>query len=106
MVHDGRHKLIWYPCGNVLQLFDLERDPKEQEDLIDMPEYQDTRLKLQDFLKTQLNGQDLAWMVNGQLVGFEAKTVSFKADRNMSGQRGLHFPTPPLDPSGNQVGSP
>ena len=24
MVHDGRHKLIYYPAGNCSQLFDLE----------------------------------------------------------------------------------
>lgn len=106
MLHDGRHKLIWYPCGNVFQLFDLEQDPKEQVDLIDHPACQAKRRELQDLLMTQLNGQDLGWVANGQLVGFEAEPATFKADRGMSGQRGLHFPTPPLDASGKQVGSP
>ena len=27
MVRDGRFKLIWYPAGNRLQLFDLADDP-------------------------------------------------------------------------------
>ena len=29
MVRTGRHKLVWYPTGNHLQLFDLEEDPDE-----------------------------------------------------------------------------
>ena len=33
MVTDGRHKLIWYPDGNVVQLFDLDADPTERHDL-------------------------------------------------------------------------
>jgi arylsulfatase A-like enzyme len=31
MLHDGRHKLIYYPVGNRTQLFDLDDDPKEDE---------------------------------------------------------------------------
>ena len=27
MIHDGRHKLIWYPGGQIVQLFDLQTDP-------------------------------------------------------------------------------
>ena len=33
MVHDGRYKLIYYPVGNRVQLFDLELDPNETHDL-------------------------------------------------------------------------
>ena len=43
---------------------------------------------------------------DGQLIGFAPPQQTFKADRAMSGQRGLHFSTPPLDPQGKQVGSP
>ena len=37
MIHDGRHKLIWYPAGNSFQLFDLEADPQELHDLAGEP---------------------------------------------------------------------
>lgn len=106
MLHDGRHKLIWYPCGNAFQLFDLAHDPQEQVDLVDHPDHQDTLRRLQDVLAGELNGQDLQWVSDGKLLGFEAAPTVHKADRAMSGQRGLHFPTPPLDALGQQVGSP
>ena len=106
MVHDGQHKLIWYPAGNVVQLFDLERDPKELVDCAAQAEYQAIRQQLESILVSQLYGDDLNWVHQGQLHGFAAPTTPFKADRGMSGQRGLHFPTPPLDPLGQQVGSP
>ena len=106
MVHDGRYKLIWYPCGNAFQLFDLENDPHEQVDLHADLANSEKFHHLQDIMLTQLHGKDLNWVQNGKLVGFEATPLSGKADRGMSGQRGLHFPTPPLDPLGKQVGSP
>ncbi|MBI83582.1 MAG: hypothetical protein CMJ81_10325 [Planctomycetaceae bacterium] len=37
MFHDGRYKLIYYPVGNVRQLFDIAEDPREQRDLSSMP---------------------------------------------------------------------
>ena len=106
MVHDGRHKLIWYPAGNVFQLFDLDKDPREQVDCIDAAEYAGTQKILKEMMVSQLHGVDLAWQKDGQLIGFAPPQQTFKADRAMSGQRGLHFPTPPLDPLGKQVGSP
>ena len=106
MVHDGRHKLIWYPAGNVFQLFDLDKDPREQVDFIDVAEYAGTQKILKEMMVSQLHGVDLAWQKDGQLIGFAPPQQTFKADRAMSGQRGLHFPTPPLDPLGKQVGSP
>jgi arylsulfatase A-like enzyme len=106
MVHDGRHKLIWYPAGNVFQLFDLDKDPREQVDCIDAAEYAGTQKVLKEMMVSQLHGVDLAWQKDGQLIGFAPPQQTFKADRAMSGQRGLHFPTPPLDPLGKQVGSP
>ena len=35
MIHNGRHKLIGYPAGNRVQLFDLQADPREFVDLPD-----------------------------------------------------------------------
>jgi hypothetical protein len=106
MVHDGRHKLIWYPAGNIFQLFDLEKDPREQVDCIDVAEYVAIQKTLKEIMISQLHGVDLAWEKDGQLIGFAPLQQIFKPDRAMSGQRGLHFPAPPLDPLGTQVGSP
>ena len=41
MVHDGRHKLIWYPAGSRFQLFDLVVDPREMVDRSDDSSYGD-----------------------------------------------------------------
>ena len=54
----------------------------------------------------ELHGVDVDWVKNGKLHGFNPAKHEYKADRAMSGQRGLHFPSPPLDPAGKQVGSP
>ena len=33
MIRDNRYKLVYYPEGNVTQLFDLHDDPRETRDL-------------------------------------------------------------------------
>jgi len=87
-------------------LFDLDKDPREQVDCIDAADYAGIQKTLKEMMASQLHGVDLAWQKDGQLIGFAPQQKAFKADRAMSGQRGLHFPTPPLDPLGKQVGSP
>ena len=59
MIHDGRHKLIWYPAGSHFQLFDLAEDPKEMSDLADDPRHRDIMRGLQDRLRDELYGEDL-----------------------------------------------
>lgn len=106
MVHGGRFKLIYYPVGNHLQLFDLERDPNEVEDLAGTPRV----AQIQEELTTQLIGEfyggDLAWVKDGVLVGLPDHAYEPKPDRGLSGQRGIHWPPPPLDNSGKPVGAP
>ena len=50
MAHDGRHKLIWYPAGNVVQLFDLQADPRECRDLSEAAQYALIRQRLEQAL--------------------------------------------------------
>jgi arylsulfatase A-like enzyme len=92
MLHDGRHKLIWYPAGNRFQLFDLEEDPNELNDLSAEPSRQGLRRDLEAALAARLYGDDLAWVKDGRLVGMTAPPLQMKANRDLSGQRGLHFP--------------
>ena len=108
MIHDGRMKLIWYPAGNHLQLFDLERDPEELDDLARDPAHVESRDRLVEALVAELWGADIeqGWVEDGKLIGFDPGEVGVKPDRSLSGQRGLHFPQPPEADKGQMVGFP
>ena len=106
MVHDGRHKLIWYPAGNHLQLFDLEKDPSELLNLHGSEPYAEVESKLIDLLVGNAWGTDCQWIRDGKLVGFPFVPSPPAGDRHFGGQRGLHYPQPPLDDPARSVGSP
>lgn len=100
MVHDGRHKLIWYPAGNVFQLFDIVSDPTEGEDLSARPDKRDVLERLKARLQHELYGADTEFIRDGHLVGTPAVEIETKPNRGLSGQRGVHFPPiPPTDPT-------
>ena len=94
MATDGRYKLIYYPCGNVSQLFDIVNDPKEHHNLAGKAEYGDIQRKLTDYLAAHLHDGDLAWLKDGKLCGFEAGEFSRAPDYELYNQRGLHWPAP------------
>ncbi|HEX5078076.1 MAG TPA: sulfatase-like hydrolase/transferase [Geminicoccaceae bacterium] len=108
MLHDGRHKLIWYPAGNHLQLFDLEEDPGELRNRADDPDYAEVRKRMVAGLVEDLYGIDVeqGWAKDGKLVGFAAPPYEERPDRGLNGQRGLHFPQPPLVAQDVPVGFP
>ncbi len=92
MIRDQRHKLIYYPVGNVFQLFDLQDDPRELHDLSAEQKYQDVRKKLTTQLIDHLYGADLEWIQDGQLVGLPEMIWRGEIpERNLGGQRGLRF---------------
>jgi arylsulfatase A-like enzyme len=106
MVHDGRYKLIYYPVGNHLQLFDMRGGPGELRDLSGLPEVAAAQERLTQRLMAELYGGDTAWVQDGKLIGLPAKTYAPRPDRGLSGQRGIHWPPPPLELSGKPVGAP
>jgi arylsulfatase A-like enzyme len=106
MAHDGRHKLIWYPAGNHFQLFDLETDPTELSSVFEKAEYARVSDALQQVLLQNAWGQDLDWIRDGKLVGYDPGVIVRHGDRHYGGQRGLHYPQPPLDDPSQAVGSP
>lgn len=100
MLHDGRHKLIWYPAGSRFQLFDLESDPNETIDRIDDAAYADIVSHLKQLLRGELYGEDLEAVAGSDFVGLSLPMKAVPPNRGLSGQRGLHYPAPPLqDPS-------
>lgn len=96
MIHDGRHKLIWYPAGNHFQLFDLGKDPGETVNLLVDEGYAPVVQSLKTCLRDQLYGSDLAYVKDGELVGFVDILPPTRPNRGLSGQRGLQYPPIPV----------
>ncbi|HEY4203147.1 MAG TPA: sulfatase-like hydrolase/transferase [Devosiaceae bacterium] len=94
MVHDGRYKLIWYPAGNTVQVFDIETDPLEIDDLAASAGHADIRERLTARLIAELYGEDLDWVSDGKLTGFVPNHSLPTHDRDLYLQRGLQYPPP------------
>ena len=94
MIRDDRHKLIYYPSGNIVQLFDLEEDPRELHNMAENSAVRGVRGRLENELVKHLYGKDLEWIVDGMLVGMPAQEYVRKADYGLYNQRGLHWPAP------------
>ena len=69
MVVNGQYKLIYYPVGNRIQLFNLEADPNELCDVAAEAGYSNVRSRLAVLLLQNLYGGDLEWVKDGELVG-------------------------------------
>lgn len=95
MATDGRFKLIYYPYGNVKQLFDISADPGEHHDLSGMEEYAGIEGKLEKYLISNLHGKDdLEWVKDGKLAGYPADGRKLPFSYDLVNQRGLHWPLP------------
>lgn len=94
MAHDGRFKLIYYPVGNYIQLFDLKEDPKELKNIAFNKKYEIIQKKLEDFLIKNLYKGDLEWVKDSKLVGLQDKEFDSPADYPLYNQRGGHWPAP------------
>jgi len=97
MLRDARYKLIYYPEGNRLQLFDMLKDPRELRNLIDEEDCREHRERLEGILIRELLGceGDAKWIERGKLVGLPDRGFSASEPRRgLHGQRGDHFPPP------------
>ena len=95
MIFDRQYKLIYYPVGNVCQLFDVVDDPKEIKNLARDDQHADTLNRLTALLIGQLYGGDEAWVQGSELVGLPNQPFVERPNRSLSSQRGGHFPPPP-----------
>ena len=93
MAHDGRHKLVYYPTGNRVQLFDLADDPDEMHDVSEDASYAAVREALTQRLIRHMYGGDERWVRDGRLVGEpEPKGAGSPApDRGLRAQYGWRF---------------
>ncbi|NMA67592.1 MAG: sulfatase-like hydrolase/transferase [Clostridiaceae bacterium] len=99
MIRTKDLKLIYYAVGNIMQLFDLSKDPDELVDRANDPEYAEQKEKLTQLLIENLYGEDINFVRDGKLVGLPPKKYDFKASlqdgnklfqgRDMLLQRGL-----------------
>lgn len=94
MIRQDMYKLIYYPWGNVFQLFDLEKDRAESHDCSKEEAYQEVLERMKRLLVENLYGIDRAWVEDGRLKGWEAGVCETKADYGLYNQRGYHWPTP------------
>lgn len=94
MIRAEQYKLIYYPYGNKLQLFDLKNDPRELTDISNNPEFSVIKGDLTETLIARMYGDDLQWISEGKLVGVEASGGKRKPDYTLYNQRGLHWPAP------------
>ena len=103
MSRDERYKLIWYPCGNHAQLFDLVDDPFEMNDLAGNPDHAEVLAGLKDELLGEMYGSDEKWIKDGKLTGEPAKTFYPGPNRGLSLTRGNQWPVPPINTKGDMV---
>ena len=92
MITNGRYKLLWYPAGNVFQLFDLHADPHERNDVFYSPDMLPVIHSLRSQLLSELYGSDLQWIVDESFVGCDAPPLTRPVSRDLGGQRSVHFP--------------
>ncbi|MCB1022547.1 MAG: sulfatase-like hydrolase/transferase [Bryobacterales bacterium] len=95
MIRQGDFKLIYYPVGNTVQLFDVEADPREGRDLSGLAEHAGTLADMTAKLIAELYGGDEAWAQDGKLVGLPNRTFKPGPNRGLASQRGHHWPPPP-----------
>ncbi|RHQ18835.1 DUF4976 domain-containing protein [Lachnospiraceae bacterium AM48-27BH] len=79
MIRTKTRKLIYYPVGNIFQLFDLEKDPNELKDVSGDPAYADCLNDLKAKLIKELYGSDLSLIKDGKLEGLPQKKYDFSA---------------------------
>lgn len=92
MVRDARFKLVYYATGNARQLFDMQDDPQESRDLAPDPAHAAVLDRLTAQLIAELYGSDLDWIRDGRLVGLPDRPVEPRRNRDLSSQRGHHWP--------------
>lgn len=92
MVTDGRFKLIYYPVGNYVQLFDLKNDPNELNNLNSDNRHQSELNKLTQYLISNLYNGDESWALDGKLIGLSNKEYKRIPNYSLQSQRSGHWP--------------
>ncbi len=94
MIRTSDFKLIWYPCDNTFQLFDMKKDRNEVHDLSTLSEFKQTVENLKKILLDCCYGSDLDWIEDKEFVGFNFPGKAKAPDFGLYNQRGYHWPAP------------
>lgn len=94
MATDGCMKLIYYPCGNVFQLFNIKNDPEENHNLYGCDGYEKITERLKKYMMEHLHGDDFAWVCDGKFIGVKEPEYKMAPDYELYNQRGWHWPAP------------
>jgi len=106
MIRQGPWKLIYYPEGNIAQLFHVETDPDELNDLSGEARHRGILDSMRSQLRSQLYGADRAWVRGSSWRGLPSRPAAeviagLRArGRRLIEQRGSHWPPPPADSNG------
>ena len=103
MIRNDRYKMIWYPCGNHIQLFDLDDDPNEMRDLGGDPAHAEVIARLKRLLRSEMYGSDGKWLDGDEIVGEPGRTFHPGPNRGLSLTRGHQWPVPPINRKGDMV---
>ncbi|MHC4873272.1 MAG: sulfatase-like hydrolase/transferase [Planctomycetota bacterium] len=91
MIRDKDYKLIYYPTGNKVQLFNITEDPQERYDLSEKPNHKEKREELEKLLIENMYGSDMEWVKDGKLTGLPDIEYQTQINRGLTGQRGYRF---------------
>ena len=100
MIRNSQYKLIYYPAGNVRQLFDINNDPNEMKDLSQDNKHKEILNELTKELTSRLYGSDLEWIDEDNLQGIKINddltsdgfaNIPTGNKRGLGGQRGLRL---------------
>ena len=84
MIRMENYKLIYYPYGNKIQIFDILQDKNELHDLSDKDEFKNVKEEMLIRLCSSLYGKDREeWIKNGKLVGLETPDYKERGDYNI-----------------------
>ncbi|MGR3640909.1 sulfatase-like hydrolase/transferase [Alterinioella nitratireducens] len=92
MYRTARWKLIYYPTGNRRQLFDMDSDSEERYDLAARDDHAGVLKDLTQAMIGEFHGSDKDWLTNGELTGLPDRELEPRVNRDLSSQRGHHWP--------------
>jgi len=93
MISDGHFKYFWYNEGDIEQLFDLERDPREQHNLAQDPNNKKLVGEWRERLIGVLEEERSPDVKDGKLVSVPYPEIDEKKlrSRNIFNPRGMHY---------------